>query len=62
MKQPTLTVNVTRLSDIETGIWCDACLLPSAVGCLVGFSDDRGAILGVSSIAACQDCGKRVTR
>lgn len=49
----------------ETGVWCDHCLLPSAVAVdadLVGVIQGRDVPVGTARIVVCPDCGHRSTR
>lgn len=50
----TLTL---RIVDTETGIWCDGCLLPSAVKVTYMACLGAAEFGPVGSVQACRDCG-----
>ena len=53
MLGPRMVVPVQACGDLVTGLWCNRCMLPSAVGLVV--------IVGMSPQIAteCLDCGDR---
>lgn len=49
-----LTVRIAVL-ELETGVWCDRCALPSMV--VVTYTLEVGSRLSIGSKTACRDCG-----
>ncbi len=45
---------------VETGLWCDGCLLPSKVRFVIALRDNPLARLG--EVASCTDCGATETK
>jgi hypothetical protein len=56
VKRRSATVAAHLLSDFEPGVWCDRCLLPSAIGAHFALTVD--AIPDrVFPLALCLECG-----
>ncbi len=52
----TVSIWAEVIGQPETGVWCDACLLPSAVGVHVVLGVEM-AVIGDRLVVRCLDCG-----
>lgn len=57
--QPPLVVLIRPqfVGEPTSGLWCDACALPSAWSCAVELRLPSGAVAGRGRVDACTDCG-----
>ena len=50
-------LNVVRFGEPDHGVWCDGCLLPSAVA--QSFAAVSGlSVCGIFRVTVCEDCGR----
>jgi hypothetical protein len=55
MPRPVVEINVVPWGEIRTAVWCEKCLLPSAIEVDVIFSGKR-ATLGRRTFVICSRC------
>lgn len=55
-----VTVGWITPGQVEVGLWCDRCLLPSAVRVQVAMVSDSG-VQALGAAEACHECGHQRT-